>query len=137
MCAFGVDGTITGSYNTGVVSGEGCVGGVCGTGSSVTITDSYNTGSVSGNDDVGGVFGYGENCTINNCYYLKAEGTDLGGINGADVEGQAEGKPLHSLHPARLHTFCRMDRKWEKMARYHRSGDRTLIMMVRNNLFLF
>lgn len=48
MCAFGVDGTITGSYNTGVVSGEGCVGGVCGTGSSVTITDSYNTGSVSG-----------------------------------------------------------------------------------------
>lgn len=92
MCAFGVDGTITGSYNTGVVSGEGCVGGVCGTGSSVTITDSYNTGSVSGNDDVGGVFGYGENCTINNCYYLKAEGTDLGGINGADVEGQAEGK---------------------------------------------
>lgn len=65
VCAFGVDGTITGSYNTGVVSGEGCVGGV---------------------------FGYGENCTINNCYYLKAEGTDLGGINGADVEGQAEGK---------------------------------------------
>lgn len=92
VCAFGVDGTITGSYNTGVVSGEGCVGGVCGTGISVTITDSYNTGSVSGNDDVGGVFGYGENCTINNCYYLKAEGTDLGGINGADVEGQAEGK---------------------------------------------
>lgn len=92
VCAFGVAGTITGSYNTGVVSGEGCVGGVCGTGSSVTITDSYNTGSVSGNDDVGGVFGYGENCTINNCYYLKAEGTDLGGINGADVEGQAEGK---------------------------------------------
>lgn len=92
VCAFGVDGTITGSYNTGVVSGEGCVGGVCGTGSSVTITDSYNTGSVSGNDDVGGVFGYGENCTINNCYYLKAEGTDLGGINGAGVEGQAEGK---------------------------------------------
>lgn len=92
VCAFGVDGTITGSYNTGVVSGEGCVGGVCGTGNSVTITDSYNTGSVSGNDDVGGVFGYGENCTINNCYYLKAEGTDLGGINGADVEGQAEGK---------------------------------------------
>ena len=92
VCAFGVDGTITGSYNTGVVSGEGCVGGVCGTGSSVTITDSYNTGSVSGNDDVGGVFGYGENCTINNCYYLKAEGTDLGGINGADVEEQAEGK---------------------------------------------
>ena len=82
--------------NVGVVDsyffGEGCVGGVCGTGSSVTITDSYNTGSVSGNDDVGGVFGYGENCTINNCYYLKAEGTDLGGINGADVEGQAEGK---------------------------------------------
>ena len=57
-----------------------------------TITVCYYSGIVSGNDDVGGVFGYGENCTINNCYYLKAEGTDLGGINGADVEGQAEGK---------------------------------------------
>ena len=82
--------------NVGVVDsyffGEHYVGGVCAFGVDGTITGSYNTGSVSGNDDVGGVFGYGENCTINNCYYLKAEGTDLGGINGADVEGQAEGK---------------------------------------------
>lgn len=82
--------------NVGVVDsyffGEHYVGGVCAFGVDGTITGSYNTGVVSGNDDVGGVFGYGENCTINNCYYLKAEGTDLGGINGADVEGQAEGK---------------------------------------------
>lgn len=54
----------------------------------VGVVDSYFFGE----HYVGGVFGYGENCTINNCYYLKAEGTDLGGINGADVEGQAEGK---------------------------------------------
>lgn len=83
VCAFGVDGTITGSYNTGVVSGEGCVGGVCGTGSSVTITDSYNTGSVSGNDDVGGVFGYGENCTINNAY-ITAPDNYITGTKGAN-----------------------------------------------------
>ena len=92
VCAFGVDGTITGSYNTGGVSGNGDVGGVCGVGIRGTITDSYNTGSVSGEISVGGVCGEISDITITNCYYLKAEGTDLGGINGADVEGQAEGK---------------------------------------------
>ena len=94
VCAFGVDGTITGSYNTGVVSGEGCVGGVCGTGSSVTITDSYNTGSVSGEMSVGGVCGEISDITITNCYYLKAEGTNLGGIGNADDTGKAEGKTV-------------------------------------------
>lgn len=92
VCAFGVDGTITGSYNTGGVSGNGDVGGVCGVGIRGTITDSYNTGSVSGEMSVGGVCGEISDITITNCYYLKAEGTNLGGIGNADDTGKAEGK---------------------------------------------
>lgn len=94
MCAFGVDGTITGSYNTGGVSGNGDVGGVCGVGIRGTITDSYNTGSVSGEMSVGGVCGEISDITITNCYYLKAEGTNLGGIGNADDTGKAEGKTV-------------------------------------------
>ena len=121
VCAFGVDGTITGSYNTGGVSGNGDVGGVCGVGirgtitdsyntgsvsgemsvggvcgeiSDITITDSYNTGSVSGEMSVGGVCGEISDITITNCYYLKAEGTNLGGIGNADDTGKAEGKTV-------------------------------------------
>ena len=121
VCAFGVDGTITGSYNTGGVSGNGDVGGVCGVGirgtitdsyntgsvsgeisvggvcgeiSDITITDSYNTGSVSGEISVGGVCGEISDITITNCYYLKAEGTNLGGIGNADDTGKAEGKTV-------------------------------------------
>lgn len=94
VCAFGVDGTITGSYNTGGVSGNGDVGGVCGVGIRGTITDSYNTGSVSGEISVGGVCGEISDITITNCYYLKAEGTNLGGIGNADDTGKAEGKTV-------------------------------------------
>lgn len=94
VCAFGVDGTITGSYNTGGVSGNGDVGGVCGVGIRGTITDSYNTGSVSGEMSVGGVCGEISDITITNCYYLKAEGTNLGGIGNADDTGKAEGKTV-------------------------------------------
>ena len=84
--------------NVGVVDsyffGRDYVGGVCGYGEGGKITNSYNTGDVSGSGDyVGGVCGESSpGAIITNCYYLKAEGKNLGGINGADVEGQAEGK---------------------------------------------
>lgn len=94
VCGYGYVVTITGSYNTGSVSGRTDVGGVCGYGEGGKITNSYNTGDVSGSGDyVGGVCGESSSSAIiTNCYYLKAEGKNLGGINGADVEGQAEGK---------------------------------------------
>ena len=94
VCGYGYVVTITGSYNTGSVSGRTDVGGVCGYREGGKITNSYNTGDVSGSGDyVGGVCGESSSgAIITNCYYLKAEGKNLGGINGADVEGQAEGK---------------------------------------------
>ena len=61
-------GTITGCYNTGMVSGNFQVGGVCGLNDGSTITGCYNTGTVSGNFQVGGVCGINDKGTITGCY---------------------------------------------------------------------
>ena len=86
VCGFNI-GTITGSYNTGTVSGSGdIVGGVCGYNWS-TITDCYNTGTVSGSaSNVGGVCGRNYNGTITGCYNTGAvSGTDgVGGVCGSN-----------------------------------------------------
>jgi len=67
-------GSITSSYSTGSVSGDGCVGGLVGGNGSCmvrgsrtswfivdaagSITNSYSTGTVSGDHDVGGLVGW-------------------------------------------------------------------------------
>ena len=61
-------GTITGCYNTGMVSGNFQVGGVCGLNDGSTITGCYNTGTVSGSDLPGGVCGKNDKGTITGCY---------------------------------------------------------------------
>ena len=71
--------TIENSYNTGKVSGTYVVGGVCGNNWS-TIENSYNTGEVSGTGDVGGVCGW-NGSTITSCYYLEGTaGFSDGGV---------------------------------------------------------
>ncbi|MGN1264096.1 MAG: hypothetical protein ACI4TW_08655 [Prevotella sp.] len=90
VCGQNNGGTITNCYNTGIVSGEYTIGGVCGeNGSSGTIKCCYNTGTVSGGYIIGGVCGNNQG-TIANCHYLS--GKAAGGINGADMPGSAEGK---------------------------------------------
>ena len=61
-------GTITGCYNTGMVSGNFQVGGVCGLNDGSTITGCYNTGTVSGSNLSGGVCGINDKGTITGCY---------------------------------------------------------------------
>ena len=61
-------GTITGCYNTGMVSGNFQVGGVCGLNDGSTITGCYNTGTVSGSNLPGGVCGINDKGTITGCY---------------------------------------------------------------------
>ena len=82
--------TITNCYNTGSVESSGYyVGGVVGIAySNTTITNCYNAGSVSGSSGVGGVVGDADG-TITNCYYGGDCLEIVGGINGADVDGQA------------------------------------------------
>lgn len=85
-------GSITNSYNAGLVTGGelACVGGVCGFGSAGNdqlgdpiiglISNCYNTGSVEGEDgaSIGGVCGMNEDNEITDCFYLT--GTATSGI---------------------------------------------------------
>ena len=86
--------TITNCYNTAAITGEKRVGGIAGFhGTDRTVTNCYSTGTITatGTDaEYGGVVGYTNGGTITNCYYLNTAAS--GGINGADVEGQAEAK---------------------------------------------
>ncbi len=91
---YDVGSTITNCYNTGSVSGTGnYVGGVVGSAGGTknsTITNCYNTGSVSGSRYVGGVVGRASSATITSTYYGGDCEASIGGIDGADVDGQAE-----------------------------------------------
>ena len=77
-------GTITGCYNTGSVSGNERVGGVCGENFGGKITGCHNTGTVSGNMLVGGVCGGNFGGKITGCY------TNSGGVCGVN-EGTITG----------------------------------------------
>lgn len=98
VCGVNSYGTITNCFNEGTVCvtvTSGNVGGVCGNNYSGTIKCSYNTASVSGQYNVGGVCGSNNYGTITNCYYLSD--TAIGGINGKDVSGKAEGKSIEKF----------------------------------------
>ena len=95
------NGTIKNCYNTGAVSGNFDIGGVCGFNSDGgTIQNCYNTGAVSGNSEtssaIGGVCGYNNTGTITNCYY-NTDFCTVGGIEGSDVEGSAAGLTSEEL----------------------------------------
>ena len=65
VCGYS-EGTITGCYNNGAVTGNGATGGVCGYNDG-TMENCYNRGAVNGYDEVGGVCGHSEG-TITGCY---------------------------------------------------------------------
>ena len=75
-------GTITNCYNTGAVSGNDSVGGVCGQkGMDRTVENCYNTGTVSGSSSVGGVCGYASlGGSFTNCY-------NIGTVSGSSSVG--------------------------------------------------
>ena len=56
------------------------------------MTNCYNKGNVSGNSNIGAIIGSNTatgTVTFSKLYYLQSLG--IGGINGADIEGQIEG----------------------------------------------
>lgn len=98
VCGVNNSGIIENCFNEGTVSVTVTsfnVGGVCGNNYNGTIKCSYNTASVSGQYNVGGVCGSNSFGTITNCYYLSD--TAIGGINGKDVSGKAEGKSIEKF----------------------------------------
>ena len=79
--------TIQECYNTGKVSGNSSVGGVCGKNIGSTVKKSYNTGTVSGSYTTGGVCGWNEkssySATVNGCYNTgTVTGSYTGGVCG-------------------------------------------------------
>jgi len=99
VCGFNYSGTVINCYNTGEVSGDSFVGGVCGSiYEGGTIINCYNTGEVSGESTntvyAGGVCGSIEGGgTIINCYNtggVHGESTNTvyaGGVCGSIYEG--------------------------------------------------
>ena len=79
------------SYNVGSVSGGSNVGGVVGFGGySTRVRACYNTGTVDGDAYVGGVVGRLSDSTVETSYYGGDCEASIGGVDGADVDGQAE-----------------------------------------------
>ena len=84
----GGDTTITNSYSTGSVTGQGdSAGGLVGWGRSATIINSYSKSSVTGNSATGGLIGYGISSTITNSY-ATGNVTGNGGVGGLVGNGQ-------------------------------------------------
>ena len=89
LVGYNENSTVSNSYSTGSVSGNGQVGGLVGlNNSSSTVENSYSTGSVSGNWLVGGLLGYNVSSTVINSYYTgdvtRSSGTNavFGGFCG-------------------------------------------------------
>jgi len=84
-----INSSISNSYTTGFVSGNGYyIGGLVGDlVSNSNISSNYFTGSVTGEDDVGGLVGVTANsCTVINCYAsgsVTGTGDTTGGLVGA------------------------------------------------------
>lgn len=95
VCGNLTTGTISKCYSSATIIGTGYsnqLGGICGYNGGGTISDCYNTGDINS----GSTYGVGGICgsnisTVTNCYYNK-DICNVGGINRADVEGQAVGK---------------------------------------------
>jgi hypothetical protein len=85
------EGTVSDSYATGSVTGEGwSVGGLVGGISWGSVSDSYSTCSVTGNSGVGGLAGGGNRGTVNNSYStgnVTGEEWDVGGLIGSNYDG--------------------------------------------------
>lgn len=95
----GATGLVQDCYAEGTASGVNYVGGISGDNSG-TIENCYATGIVTASSHSGGVSGYnGSGASTTFCYYLRDSGINetLGGIDGADIPDQAEGKTTAEL----------------------------------------
>ncbi len=77
-------GTISNSFVTGFVSGNGEVGGLLGALESGTLSNSYSSATVSGNSVIGGLVGYEMGLIINSYSSGNVSGnSDVGGLVGS------------------------------------------------------
>ena len=123
IAGWAISCSIDNCYNTGMVNGDEKVGGVAGDISSYgsisgAIHNCYNIGAVNGNKKIGGVAGWNlgvrgwfTSGTVSNCYYLTE--TASGGINSADISGQAVGLTDTQLKQQNEYTGWDLVNVWE------------------------
>ena len=100
ICGYNYEGTITGCYNTGAVSGEGKdVGGVCGDNYDGVIKNCYNNSDAFGgdpvgdDDDCGAINKTGQQFKSGEVAYLLSEGCVIDGrLYNGSLWGQAIGE---------------------------------------------
>jgi hypothetical protein len=82
------DGTVTNSYSSGSLTGNGIVGGLVGFNDG-TVSNSYSSGSVTGDEYVGGLVGYSIMGTVSNSYSSGSVTGDeyVGGLVGYSIMG--------------------------------------------------
>jgi hypothetical protein len=90
--------TVANCYNVGAVSSADYTGGVVGKNWGA-VQACYNIGTVSGSGRVGGIVGQNK-ATSTTCYYDSTVCGAIGGIEGSDVVGQAEGKTTAEMQVA-------------------------------------
>jgi len=72
-----VNGTVSNSYSSGIVTGTDCVGGISGRVTNGTVTSCYSTAKVGAYLSVGGIVGrIDEDGKVTNCYSTGAVGND-------------------------------------------------------------
>jgi hypothetical protein len=89
---------LSGSFATGTVSGNGCIGGLIGESSSTAFLNCYATGAVS---DTGGVcasgfVGLAYNTTVTNCYTCGSVTPEIAS-NGGIIGNASAAEPLLSI----------------------------------------
>jgi len=85
------DGTVSESYATGTVTGEGnWVGGLVGVNNNGDITESYSTGSVNSENVIGGLVGVNDDGTVSESYAEGSVtgGSEVGGLVGYNIDGE-------------------------------------------------
>lgn len=114
-------------YNLGDVSGNDNLGGIIGYNGEKSSTNNvgccYNIGKISSTQNstnIGGIVGILINGTISNCYYLT--GTATGGINGSDVQGQAEVKTAIEMRSSEFVTLLNNGKNNWKIAAVKNEG---------------
>ena len=122
ICGSAVLADIRGCFNTGTINGQlytgddgitvtQKLGGICGYGGASFC---YNTGEVARglNTTKGGIMGYSSMASTNN-YYGGSCSSSTGGIEGADVSGQAEYRASLNINTFKTLEFFENTSNWE------------------------
>ena len=109
----GSSSSIYNSFNVGNINGADSTGGIVGylSSSSAKVNNCYNLAAVNGTTYLGGIVGQNNSTQISNCYY--GVNCSVRGINGEDVNGQAQLDSSLTLDNFKTTSFYTNISKWD------------------------